>query len=89
MCNCFENTLERIRDKIKENIPTNAIEYECDWKGKVFRFDGGLGIGLYVEYEYRNIKKDSTPYANKKRESNFIALSYCPFCGEKIVKKGK
>jgi len=86
MCDCFETTLEKISEKIKENIPKKAIEYKCDWKGRVLRFDGGLGVGLYVESEYRNIKKDSTPYANKKTVSNFVALSYCPFCGEKITK---
>ena len=86
MCNCFKEILEEISDKIKEKVPKNATEYECDWKGRVLRFDGGLGVGLYVEHGYRNVKKDGSPYSNKKKESNFVALSFCPFCGEKITK---
>lgn len=86
MCNCLEETLDKVNEKIKERVPKKATEFKSDWKGKVFRFDGGCGVGLYIEWEYRNAKKDGTPYANKKKEESFIALTFCPFCGEKMGK---
>ena len=87
MCNCLDETLNQISKKVKETIPLKAIDYKCDWKGKVFRFDGGCGVGLYVDYEYRNVKTNGEPYKNKNKDSSFVAMSFCPFCGESLEKK--
>ena len=84
MCKCFETVLNNISEKVKESLPKNSVEFKCDWKGKVLRFDGGLGIGLYIEHDHRNVKNDGTLYKNKKKEENFVALSFCPFCGEDL-----
>ena len=81
MCNCFTETLEKINEKIK---PKNCEEFESDWKGKILRFDGGFGVGLYVDSEYYKIKKNGDRFQNKTKNSNFIAMSFCPFCGKKF-----
>ena len=82
-CNCLNETLDKISSLVQEKIPKNAEEYSIDWRGRVLRFDGGVGVGLSVEFEYRNMKKDGTPYAKMKKESRFVAMDFCPFCGEK------
>jgi hypothetical protein len=82
MCNCLETVLEKVKEQIKPKH--EVLDFKCDWKGQVLRFDGGCGVGLYIEQEYRNIKKDGTPYANKNKDEHFIAMSFCPFCGESL-----
>lgn len=81
-CNCLNEMKEKLAERLK---PKRAVvDFKCDWKDKVFRFDGGCGVGLYIESSYRNIKKDGSLYANKTTNSNFVAMSYCPFCGESL-----
>jgi len=81
-CNCFETVLENVSKVLKPK--KEVLDFKCDWKGQVLRFDGGCGVGLYVEKEYRSIKKDGTPFANKTKDEHFIALSFCPFCGKSL-----
>lgn len=82
MCDCFKRILEEVEPKIK---PKNKVEdFKIDWADKVLRFDGGLGVGLYIESEYYKIKKDGCKFANKTKNKNFMALSFCPFCGESV-----
>ena len=85
MCNCFDMVLSRVTEKLKPK--KEVAGFKTDWKGQVLRLDGGCGIGLYVESEFYNIKKDGTLFANKTKDSHFIALSFCPFCGEKLEVK--
>lgn len=81
-CNCFERVLKEIEPKLKPG--DDVLDWKIDWQGQVMRFDGGCGIGLYVESEFRHTKKDGTPYRNLTKNSNFIAMSFCPFCGESL-----
>ena len=83
MCDCFKTVLEKIEPMIK---PEKCEEFSFDWRDRVLRFDGGIGVGLYVQAEYYKVKKDGSKFANKTKDSRFMALSYCPFCGEKITK---
>lgn len=86
-CNC----LEKMKNEISEHLKPKekVLDFKCDWKGQVLRFDGGCGVGLYIEKSYRRIKKDGTPFANKTKDSHFVAMSYCPFCGESLKKEGE
>lgn len=81
-CNCLEEVLEKVSEQLKPK--QKVLDFKCDWKGRVLRFDGGCGVGLYVSKEYTNIKKDGTPYKNKTKDEHFIAMSYCPFCGKSL-----
>ena len=85
MCNCLDVVLNKVSENLKQK--KEVLDFTCDWKGKVLRFDGGCGVGLYIEREYRSIKKDGTPFSNKTKSEHFVALSYCPFCGQKIEKE--
>ena len=84
-CNCLNELKEKLAEQLKPK--TEALDFKCDWKGSVFRFDGGCGVGLYIESEYRNIKKDGTPFANKTKNEKFVAMSFCPFCGKSLKKE--
>ena len=87
MCDCLETVLKNVEDQVKPK--EQVLDWKADWKDSVFRFDGGCGVGLRVEYEYRHIKKDKTPYKNLKKSDVFIAMSYCPFCGKSMKKEEK
>lgn len=83
-CNCLEKVKGELEEVLKPK--KEVLDFKCDWKGRVFRFDGGCDVGLYIESEYRSIKKDGTPYANKTKNENFVAMSFCPFCGKSLKK---
>ncbi len=82
MCNCIETVLEEIKEKLKPK--KEVLEFKVDWQGRVLRFDGGCGVGLYAESEYRDIKKNGDPFLNKTKDKHFVAMSFCPFCGESL-----
>lgn len=84
-CNCLNEVKEKLSEKLtpKEKV----VNFKCDWKDQVLRFDGGCGVGLYIEYSYTKIKKDGSLYANKTTNSTFVAMSYCPFCGKTLKKE--
>lgn len=86
-CNCLNEVKEKLAEKLKPN--EEVLNFKCDWKGTVLRFDGGCGVGLYIESEYIKIKKDGTPFANKTKNENFVAMSFCPFCGKSLKKDDK
>lgn len=84
-CGCFERILQEVTPLVRAE---NEVEdFKIDWRDSVFRFDGGCGIGLYIRAEYYKIKKNGDKFANKTKDDRFIALSFCPFCGEKLKAK--
>lgn len=82
MCDCLETVLEKIAPKMQ---PKKEVkDFKVDWANRIFRFDGGVGVGLYAEATYYNIKKNGTTFAKKTLVKNFVAMSFCPFCGQKL-----
>lgn len=81
MCECFQKTLGKIELLVK---PYECNDFKIDWSGRILRFDGGFGVGLYVEAEYYKIKKNGEQFANKSKDKRFVALSFCPFCGKSL-----
>ena len=82
MCNCLNTVLEKTEEKLKPS--KKILDWKIYWKDQVFRFDGGCGVGLRIAYEYRLLKKDGTPMKNLRKNDIFIAMSFCPFCGESL-----
>ncbi len=82
MCDCLKTVLEKIEGNLKPK--GEVLDFKIRWKGQVLRFDGGCPVGLYVESEYRNIKNNGTPYKNLTKSEKFVAMSFCPFCGESL-----
>jgi hypothetical protein len=83
----MKNMLVKVADKVKEDSPKH-VDFGINWKGKVFRFDGSDNdVMLQAEYSMIRLKKDDTPHARRTTETISVAMSYCPFCGEKFENK--
>lgn len=84
MCDCLKTVLEKITPMMQ---PKKEVkDFRIDWADRVLRMDGGVGVGLYVEATYYNIKKNGDTFANKTNVKRFVVMSYCPFCGQKFEK---
>lgn len=84
MCDCLKKVLENITPKMQ---PKKEVkDFKIDWADRVWRFDGGVGVGLYVEATYYNIKKNGDTFANRTKDRMFVAMTFCPFCGQKFEK---
>ena len=91
MCNCFEETLERIEAHIKPQLPKNAEDIKFDWKDRAFMLSDGdyAPTNPKIEYEYRPMKRDGTPQKNLRRDTVSILASHCCYCGEKFERPEK
>lgn len=91
MCNCFEDTLARISDHIKPQIPANATDFKIDWQGRAFMLSAGeyAPTNPKLEYSYQPMKKDGTPAKNRRKDTVSIIASHCCFCGEKFDRPEK
>tara|TARA_B100001057_G_scaffold491588_1_gene582163 strand:- start:3032 stop:3310 length:279 start_codon:yes stop_codon:yes gene_type:complete len=91
MCNCFEETMEKVTEHIKEQLPDNVEEFKAEWQGRAYM----LAEGQYaptspkIDYEYRPMKRDGTPQKNLKKDSITILASHCCYCGEKFERPEK
>lgn len=85
MCNCFEETLGRMKEHLKDKIPENAQDLNIDWENRAFMMAKGkyAPTSPRIEIEYRPTKKDGTPAKSMKRDSVTILASHCCYCGEK------
>lgn len=88
MCNCFDEYMTKIEDAAKEQLKdTPMVEgsLKIEWQNRVFFLDGkpSAPIALYVNTEYRPLKKNGEPAKSLKKMQNGIKLAHCPFCGEK------
>lgn len=85
MCNCINQTLEKVKEHLLDSLPENYDEstFTADFQNRVFRFDGkNNDVMLGINYEYYRKKEDGTRYKNKTKDSISLAMSYCPMCGE-------
>lgn len=88
MCNCFEETLVRLEDHVKSQIPADAEEFEIDWEGRALFLSRGeyAPCNPKVAYSFRPMKRDGTLAKNKRKETVNITASHCAFCGEKYAR---
>lgn len=89
MCNCFDEMLTRVKEAAKEqlkDVPMVEGSLKSEWRNSVFYFSEGSNapIALYVDTEYRPLKKDQTPAKNMKRLENGVRIKFCPHCGEEF-----
>ncbi len=88
MCNCFDEMLDKVEAHAKEQLSGTPMvdgSLKVDWHNRVYFLDGkkSAPVALYVNTEYRPLKKDLTPAKNLKKLQNGFKMSHCPFCGEK------
>lgn len=84
-CNCFDENLERIKERVIAQLPDDATDLKVEWEGYSFFFSGDrVPVNPKVNIEYRKMKKDKTPAKNLTKESVRMLCSYCPFCGREL-----
>lgn len=91
-CECTKTMLEKVDESIRKTLPSNVVDgsYESQWQNKVYRLDGGKNdVMLGVNIEYQQSKKDGTHYKNKSKKHIHVAMTFCPFCGEKYEEVDK
>lgn len=88
MCNCHDEMLEKVSKKLRDDgvIPEASIDVDIKWSGKLYRLDGNNSdpVPPRINFEYRNLKNDGTPYKNLTKSQMYICGSYCTFCGNKF-----
>lgn len=93
MCECFENSIERVRNHLQENgkIPDGVDDFEIDWQGRSFILSAGeyAPTNPKIEYSFTPIKKDGSKAKNKKKSDITLVASHCCFCGEKFDRPEK
>ena len=86
MCNCLNETLVEITEKITDTLPKDAdkLTLNVEYQNQFFRFDGKENnVMVGISFDYYKIKKDTTRAKNKTKGNVNLAMSYCPFCGDK------
>ncbi len=89
-CNCFDEMLNRYREKVKEAISQNATELEVDWEGYSYFFGGDYSpVNPRLNVSYRDAKRNGEPCTRKTKDQVRILCNFCPFCGRKLAKNEK
>jgi hypothetical protein len=90
-CNCFEETLVKVKDHIKTQLPSNATEVEIDWDQRIFLLSGGdhAPVSPKLKVEYRGVKRNGEPNKNLTKDTVSMLASHCCFCGREYVKEEK
>ena len=84
MCNCFKETLDKVKEHIKPQLPEKHSDLKVDWEGYSFILSGKpyIPVNPKINIEYRGFKKNGDPKSNLTKETMSIMARYCPFCGE-------
>ena len=86
MCNCLNETLTEVMGKVADSLSENADKstLKVEYKNRFLRFDGKENnVMIGISFDYYKVKKDTTHAKNKTKGSINLAMSYCPFCGDK------
>ncbi|ROV60184.1 hypothetical protein EGH82_10290 [Vibrio ponticus] len=84
-CNCFEETLGKIKGHLESQLPVGATEFNASWKGAALFFSGDrVPVNPEIAYQYRAMRRKQTPAKNLTKKTVGIMCSYCPFCGRKL-----
>ena len=87
-CKCFSENLERIREKVKDQIPADAADLSVEWENAAFFPGGGdyAPVNPRVRIEFREAKRGGGYRKNLTRDSVSMLCNFCPFCGRELGK---
>lgn len=90
-CNCFDETLARVKEHIQEQLPDGATEFECEWQGRTYCLSSGeyAPVNPKLEYAFRKTKRNGEPAKNLTKSTVNITASHCCFCGRKYNRPEK
>lgn len=87
-CKCFDTVKDKAVQKVVDGTRKKIVEgsVTAKWRGEMYRLSDKISaeVMLSVETEMRLIKKDGKPEQRLTKQQVNVAMSYCPFCGEKI-----
>lgn len=91
MCNCFEETLVKIKEHVAPQVPEGAKDLSIDWDGRTYLLSGDehSPVNPKIKIEYRAPKKGGGHAANLKKDTVSILASHCMFCGYQYKKAEK
>lgn len=91
MCNCIEEIGAKAHARIMERVPDGAEVsngFDTGWDGTVLSFTSGkMHVMMRYKLAYRMKKQNGEMAKNLTRTECSIAMSFCPFCGEKQESK--
>ena len=76
-CNCFDNALKMVREKLDDPMASMNGVYAHNKKTNRLEFRPSISV------VYRKRKNDGT--FNKKEDEMQLAYDFCPFCGTRII----
>lgn len=85
-CKCLDTITEKLDEKILSNLK-DYTDYKSVLQGVMLSFTHGTILTIPFKYEFRQQKKDGTPFKNKTKEETSIKCSFCPFCGKKTTEE--
>jgi hypothetical protein len=82
-CNCFDESLEKVKAHVQKSIGDNATEFSASWEGYSYFIDGGdhIPVNPKVNYQYRGVKRDGSAKTKLTKDTISIFVRFCPFCG--------
>lgn len=85
-CNCFEENLKAVNEKIKEQIPEHE-NFKSNWKDRAYILGGGENeyapVNPKIEFSYQGFKKSGDLKANRTKDTVSLTDNHCCFCGRK------
>lgn len=88
-CNCFEERLALIEEKVLEQLGEDAADINVEWQNLNLFFGGGdhSPVNPKIEITYMPRKKNGELSKNVKRDKVTILADYCIFCGREYQKE--
>tara|TARA_R110000851_G_scaffold158526_1_gene301553 strand:- start:8413 stop:8718 length:306 start_codon:yes stop_codon:yes gene_type:complete len=84
-CNCFAETLERVKNHLTDQgkIPAGAIDSDFRWQGQAYILSGGeyAPVNPKIEVKYRSPKKHGGHARNMSKIDMTIMATHCCYCG--------
>ncbi|TKD30011.1 hypothetical protein [Azotobacter chroococcum] len=86
MCNCYDDVLKKVTEKVKADAPQGSEKFDIELGGYLFSFGDGV--------EHRSSNPLTITYMAPKKsggmkkvsQKSFVRASFCPFCGEPYAK---
>lgn len=93
-CNCFEQTLNKLKDHVQSQLDERGIKHEdleIGWQNRTYILGSGehSPVNPKIEVSYQGFKKNGEPARNRNKEVTSVMASHCMFCGRKYQNETK
>lgn len=91
-CNCFDEKLELIKEKVLEQVPEGSEDVKVEYENRTFILSANSDyspVNPKVKFEYRKPKKGGGMAKSLTKDSVIMVADFCCFCGRKLNKNNK